>query len=225
MKKQQNIAVGKQHRKQSKKHQSPLSVELVKIIKECVGKLNQLAQKECATWVDRGRIVHEFVERIRGKRQRKGKVDGYRLLADAPENLHGATQLRNLDGCYLLYQEFGGGTKAPKVKMTHYVLVLGTAFSLKIKRDLLKMAERENLSVAELKKRLKAIKPPRAPRAGTFESALTQTMKLADKTLSELSALIHRDDCRQHPIPEADAARLLALAKYIIDNVHGRRAA
>ena len=114
-----------------------------------VTQLNALYERDAQSWIDKGRLINEYVERIR--RESLKPEDAYRRLAEHPDSLHKKSQLRNLADSYRLWVELGGESQAPKACHSHFILVLSSAINAEDKRELLEAAEQKGLSTAQLK--------------------------------------------------------------------------
>ena len=127
-----------------------LTVQQVQALtSEYVAKLNQVGDGEAMAWVSLGGLIHEFLKRVAPDGMPKKNY--YNVLAEDPNLAYSAQQLRYYAQAHKLYQELGGSTGAPKLPMTFFICVLPKRVTIHKKRELLKRAVDEKLSVSEFK--------------------------------------------------------------------------
>jgi hypothetical protein len=124
--------------------------EVAALTAETVTSLNKMAGEEVFAWVQMGKLVHEYVEKV-SPNGGKEKHDPYIALAKHEGSALRAGQLRNYEACYVLYKEFDGTTEAPGLALTFYIVVLGKHLTIEKKRDLLNQAKKDSLSVSGLR--------------------------------------------------------------------------
>ena len=123
--------------------------QIEKLTTDTVAKLNVLEAKSITAWLEMGKLVHDYIYKLDPKGQ--FKTDPYKKLSEHPDSYHKSSQLRNYEACYKLWVEQGGKEGAPKVSMTHLIQVLPKKYNYAAKRALLLKAEKEKMSVSELK--------------------------------------------------------------------------
>jgi hypothetical protein len=176
-----------------------------------------LAQQadEAESWMARGKVVAEYVEKIQpnGKNSRP---DPFQRLAQHPEMVWSATQLRNYRDAYDLWVELGG-EKAPKLQLTVYSVVLRKGLTADEKHSYLKRAADEKLSVRELKEVIDGHIAKRKANKPDADAKITSEWRVADGLAARLSvSLAKLAGLRSSlPCPDEVKQRLAALAKTI----------
>lgn len=180
----------------------------------CVRKLNQEADNEQKTWLERGRLIVEFIAKVNPDGTKK--LDVYTLLADHEESVHQAGQLRNYHAAYTLHQKLNTKGKAPRLSMTHFVAVLPKKLTLTRKEALLNEAEESHLSVSALKTKVNEelfkAKPAQKP---TKEVGVELRLKVQAKGLYDLLIRFHRDAEAGNATTEGRAIVIKALSRII----------
>jgi len=127
-----------------------------------VTRINRIVRRQVDGWIEMGRLVDEYAIKVEKEYGKRGK-DAFKDLAEHPDAIYRASQLRNYQACYRLWLEFGGASGAPKVSMTHYVVILSANMNLDGKMRQLRQVEKESLSVAQLKKNVRENRASTAP--------------------------------------------------------------
>lgn len=193
-----------------------LAEPTVHITAEYVAKLTKVAENEVMGFVNAGRLIAEYVQKIAP--DGKPKFDPYRALEADPNSHWKASQLRNYRQCYDLYNELNGKGGAPQLPMTFFVCVLPTKLNLFKKQELLKQAQDEKLSVSELKARVAMAvgKKPARPEAkpSTLEDELK---KLETQTQALFAFLVSLHDMvMRSEAPAANQAKIRDSLKLLI---------
>lgn len=123
--------------------------EIASLTDNTVKVLNQLETSSVEGWIAMGKAVHDYIYSLHPKGQ--FKEDPYKKLSEHPDSVHRSSQLRNYEACYDLFVELGGKEGAPKVTMTHFIQILPRKINFEAKRKLLLKAEKEKMSVSDLK--------------------------------------------------------------------------
>ena len=122
--------------------------EIEILTNEYVGKLNERFEGDARLWIETGRIIAEYIDRIG-----KSEGDAFKYLSQHPDILFTASHLRNYYAAFILHEAMQ--KESPNVSFTHFITVLGHSLNLDSKIAFLMEAEEEGLSVSQLKHRIK----------------------------------------------------------------------
>jgi len=191
-----------------------------------VRKINDGERRIGRTKFAQGKNIDEFF--LEYRRLNPGATtDLYRILAEHPDCVVGARQLRHYHQVYILTEELGGEDVFPNLTGSHLVQVLPASLNIDAKRDLLAAAEKENLSVADFKKRIRQERThepetettapdPTTDSEPDWDAELGNLAGLAERTLNQLH-LIHNVR-RSQSIPDELREQLTVLATFLIFN-------
>jgi hypothetical protein len=176
-----------------------------------------LAQQadDAKSWMARGKVIAEYADKIQPNKK-NSRPDPFQRLAQYPEMVWSANQLRTYAEAYRLWTEIGGEA-APKLRLTVYSVVLRKGINRDEKLKYLQKAAAKGMSVRDLKS---AIDTDIARRKANRPEADTKVMgdwKVANGLATRLSASLAKLAQRRHSIPCPDEVkeRLAALAKTI----------
>jgi len=113
-------------------------------------------EKRCvADWIEKGRIIHEYVKAIRpGQRGEWERPDPYKRLAQIESIPWEKSQIENYEGAYILAGRLGFGKKPPKgLTITHFSVVLPKWIPQDRKESLLRAAQLNGWSVRDLREK------------------------------------------------------------------------
>jgi hypothetical protein len=191
---------------------------LAKLTEQYVGKINGVATNELASWKRLGQLIDEFVKKL-NPNGKKAKRDPYVLLSRHPSCVHQPGQLRNHHASFVLFTEFGGEDKAPKLPMTHYIAVLGKSLTIEKKRTLLKAAVDDELTVSELKARAYAMRgngnPNPNPNAPAWD--ITRVTSRAN-SLFDVLVGINGKVTAANPMPDAIRTDIRSSLLQVVDS-------
>ena len=160
--------------------------QVTEITDQCVKDLNVQQDSEAQSWIEKGRLVAEFVKKIAPTLSKK--TNCYDILAAHPDSTLQSQQLRYFHACADLYNKMGGEGRAPNLKMTAFVCVLPKKLTISDKMRLLEQAETEDLSIAQLKDRVKLATDHSKPES---KSSLTPEInKLVNKFESQSKGIL-----------------------------------
>ncbi|HPF99004.1 MAG TPA: hypothetical protein PLE77_02980 [Kiritimatiellia bacterium] len=178
---------------------SNTQVDLDQVTNTFVPRLNKAAGHMVEAWVEIGRLVRDYIYAIHPKGQ--PRQDPYRLLAAHPDCVFQDSQLRYYHACYELWLEMGGKEGAPKVSMTHFIMVLGRHINPMDKEELLRTAQKEHLSVSQFRQLVRQRFPKGQPIQDPPTSPIdwdksckvlkTQTNRLIDQLVSLFQLQAH----------------------------------
>ena len=124
------------------------------VLEAVIAKVNDEAKKHVRSWLVIGEAVSAFVE----TRTDAGD-DAFKILADHPECLLGASSLRSHHAAWQMWSELGQDGVPVEVTYTHFVTVATSAGLNKgTRKKLLEDAEANGWSVSELKRQIRLVR-------------------------------------------------------------------
>jgi hypothetical protein len=121
--------------------------EIERLTDETVDLLLKAGGGEAQEWIEKGRIIHEYVGRLQPN-GKFSKPDPFALLAGREDIPWRTSQLRTYRDAYLLWQKVGGEDGAPKVEVTTVGLVL--SLDDEAAKKVLKRAVKEKLTTRQV---------------------------------------------------------------------------
>jgi len=121
----------------------------------CIAKLNEHTDKATLIWIEAGKLVSDYVASFSGKGISNESL--FQKLAGHPTSKIQAQQIRYYYSSYMLFKTLG--EDAPGLQLTHYISVLPKSVPYGKKLKLLQEAADKELSVSQLKVRVKEESP------------------------------------------------------------------
>lgn len=149
---------------------------------ETAGKLLALGGGEAQEWIEKGRIIDEYVETLQPN-GKFSKPNPFIKLAERPDIPWRPSQLRTYRDAFVMWRQIGDKDGAPKVDVTTVGLVL--TLDHEAAKDILAQAAKKKLSTREVAVLVKKAKgngtPEKTPR-------VTGDWKLLGKAAEQLNS-------------------------------------
>ena len=176
---------------------------------EAVALLNEQTTAEAKTWLDRGRIVADFIAKFKPNGDTYDKY--FQMLAAHPACLLKKQQIRYYYSCFKLWERF-----QINLPITHFIAVLPKKVNLAAKEKFLQEAERDTLSASALKDKVtdhieENRKQDTNPKPFDWEKVKTTFTSKSDAALATFSKLNNLDNDKV-PMPDeirSDIAKTL----------------
>lgn len=169
-------------------HQELTLEEVERLTDETVDLLLKTGGGEAQEWIEKGRIIHGYVERLQPN-GKFSKPNPFTKLSEREDIPWAASQLRTYRDAYLLWQRMGGTDGVPKVDVTTVGLVL--SLDADDAQKILRRAAKEKLTTRQVGALVKKTK-------GTGSAGNTERVtgdwkvlgKAGDRLNAELSLMI-----------------------------------
>jgi len=199
--------------------------QVKEITAQCVSDLNVQQDNEAQSWIEKGRLVAEYVKKITPTLTKK--TNCYNILAAHPDSTLQSQQLRYFHACAELYEKMGGEGRAPNLTMTAFVCVLPKKLTFSDKVRLLEQAETENLSICQLKERVKVAtqhdKPVKDCSLPADIQKLTKKFDSQSGRLFATLSALNDNNKPEAPLPQEVKASITGALKRIFEfsKTHG----
>jgi len=166
---------------------------------EAVALLNEQTTAEAKTWIDRGRIVADFIAKFKPDGDTYDKY--FQMLAAHPACVLKKQQIRYYFSCFKLWERF-----QVNLPITHFIAVLPKKVNFAAKGKLLLEAERETLTASALKDKVsdhieENRKQDANPKPFNWEKAKSTFTSRSEAALATFSKL-NRMDGDKDPMPD-----------------------
>ena len=181
-------------------------VQIDALTEETAGKLLALGGAEAQDWIDKGRIIDDYVEAL----QPNGKFsrpNPFNKLAEREDIPWRPSQLRTYRDAFLLWQQMGGKDGAPKVDVTAMGLVL--TLDHEVAKKILNQAAKQKLTTRAV---AALVKKAQGTIGGEKTERVTGDWKLLGKAAEQLNSELSRmRECPPEGLADLDVVEGLQI--------------